>query len=102
MRPMTDHLDLEAIKERLLISPRHTVWDLDETVRALISEVERLQADVERKDEALGAAIYHVENCERVLEGRAVRDFDESKLAFDLRARAALSESPTETKGENG
>ena len=62
---MTDHLDLEAIKERVA-----QLWPTAEYVddgiadaaadcRALISEVERLRADVERKDEALRYARMH-------------------------------------------
>ena len=85
---MTDPLDLEAIKERVA-----QLWPTAEYVdddiadagadcRALISEVERLRADVERKDEAL-----------RFYADHSYRNWlaDEGK-----RARAVLSESTTE------
>lgn len=123
---MTDHLDLEAIKGRHqsgLVGGLPVTWtDLRSDVSALISEVERLRGCVEgleRDVEFMSDS--HAER-ERVLEtalrfyadpenhalddryaGWSFASADEGQRARDaLSGWAALSESPTETKGENG
>lgn len=96
---MNDHLDLEAIKEQVNTGygDSFSVWvypQIAADLLALISEVERLRTfELTAKEANTLHSAYWTGN-ERAL--------DDVIPIISRITEAALSESPTETKGENG
>lgn len=82
---MTDHLDLEAVKRLFAHRDPHNPY-ADE-IDALISEVERLQANVERKDEVIS---------------RAMRLCEQERASMTLGVLREVSGSPTEEGEDDG